>query len=197
MPEAVISCPKCARQYAVDSTLAGKSAQCRACKCTFNISLATPTYSEPEIMLADEIIVHVNFLREACAEMALNSSDLLRLAGERVTEDSVRKIVESLLTPRGDRREDRWRNGYLNKTMEKAFSRVHGSPEMARLKEIVDYFVSYIPTRNPVAFEALQSAFCGMLTIKFDRPEPEIPEPQPEPEEPASLSRWLRWAVGL
>src|SRR5262249_14624856 len=40
--KAVISCPQCLRQYAVEPSLAGKLGQCGKCQARFAISIGTP-----------------------------------------------------------------------------------------------------------------------------------------------------------
>jgi hypothetical protein len=182
MTEAVISCPRCGRQYAVDSTLAGKLAQCRACKCTFNISLATLAFGEPEITLVDEIIVRVNFLREACVELAKSASELLRMAGEPVTQEAAMEIAKSIPRNPKELLEDSWRRGRCSRTMERVHPLNFDSTDPGRYKEILEYFASYIPTRDLYVIDVLQSAFQGVLSIEFD-----VPRPEPVPEPPISV----------
>jgi hypothetical protein len=189
MTEAVISCPQCGRQYAVDSTLAGKSAQCRACKCTFNISLATPALVEPEITLVDELIVRVNFLKEACAELAKNAAELLRMAGEPVTREAVMEIVESIPRDPRDLLKDSWRLGRCSRTMEKVHPLNFAATDTDRNKEIFEYFARYVPTRDLYAINTLRGAFEGVLSVEFDILAPE-PVPGPPARRRGHLERW-------
>jgi hypothetical protein len=184
----VVSCPRCLRQYAVDSEMDGKLGQCRQCKSTFYISTTRLSTGEPEFSLTDEVTPHWEFFREGCAEMARNASDLLTLAGEPVTREAICEIVESVPFTRDELMDAHWRRGRCSKTLEKAFI-PQGTPDDERFGKILGYFTWRIPNSSTDALRMLTAAFEGVLSVEIDQPEP-VPVPQPPVRKRGSLANW-------
>jgi hypothetical protein len=69
--EAVISCPRCLRQYAVDPSLGGRIGQCEACKSTFSISLVEVAIGEPAVSLIEPLTLRYNFIADPVTPLAI------------------------------------------------------------------------------------------------------------------------------
>lgn len=172
--EAIISCQKCGRQYAVDPSLAGRLASCYACKSTFFICLAQTGLGEPVVSLTKPLEPHWVFFREGCGELVSKSAELLRLAGEPVTARSITRVVKTM--PRSGREltSGIWLEGYCFRTLEAAWKRSSYAPEGTQAREIMEYFMHDVPDLSDNTIAMLEGAVTGVLGVEL---EPATPEP--------------------
>lgn len=172
----VISCPRCLRQYRVDSGTSGKLARCRGCSSTFCVIAAEASAGEPVITLTDPITPRYNFIKEGCSELAKNVGDLLRLAAQPVTADAVANVVQTVPRYPSEIGSDLWKAQRCSRTLEEAYNRTRGTHDGERCDELFEYFIEYLPRRDSEALDMTVGAFIGVLSLDFDTrvdPEPE------------------------
>lgn len=160
--KAVISCPRCVRQFEVDAATDSVVAQCGVCKAHFVIvipRLTGPT--EDALVLDQEIEPHINFFKEGCEEMTRNVCELLRLVGGPITPENILMVVKSLPMEAKEIASDSWQDGPLNCLLKATHMRSLGVPE--RRNHLMNYFLGYIPGRSHYALDMLKAAMTGVL----------------------------------
>jgi hypothetical protein len=162
--QTVISCPRCVRQYRVDSATDRIVAQCGVCKAHFKIVIPVLTgQAEDALVLEGEIEPHYVYFREACETMARNTCELIKLAGGNITAEHVLSIVQNLPRSGEDVVGDTWQSGVLSRVLKLAFERGLPEPEEQKRKQLFEYFLGYIPSRSYCSLDMLQAAFAGVL----------------------------------
>jgi len=161
---AVISCPQCLRQYEVDAATDSLVAQCGVCKACFTVAIPRLTGTVENVLVLDkEIEPHYVFFKEACETMARKACELLPLAGEPVTAESIAKFVASIPMDRGELSDGSWRDGFFFHSMAKANDLHPSGQDRARFVELADYFLSFIERERSAALGMLIAAFSGVL----------------------------------
>jgi hypothetical protein len=89
-----ICCPACLKRFPAHSSMAGKLGRCGWCDAHFAINVTELRLGgEAAIVFEGEVMPRPEFFREGCRELARNASAVIRLAGEPVTPESVRRFV--------------------------------------------------------------------------------------------------------
>lgn len=161
---AVISCPRCLRQYEVDAATDSLVAQCGVCKACFTVTVPRLTGPvEDVLVLNSEKEPRFAFFREACETMTRNACELLLLAGEPVTAESIAKIVASIPMDCGEWSDGSWRNGFFLYSMTKANDLYPSGQARARFMQLAEYFLSFVEHERSTALGMLKAAFTGVL----------------------------------
>jgi hypothetical protein len=183
--QAVISCPGCLRQYAGGPLINGRMGHCSACKEYFTVAVVEGVPGGADAVVFDERLVpRYNFLADGCSVMTRNVCELLRLAKQPISIEAVREIVRTI--PRlGSGNED-WRGKRCIETLDRAHYLTIYTQNWDRFRELVEYFLHYIPTRRLDNADMLKGAFAGVLgELEFDTPE----------MTPTKRGRLERWAA--
>lgn len=118
----------------------------------------------------DSVSMRYGFLRDACAVLISNAAELLTLADQPVTQESILAVVKSMPTSVEQLRCPIWRQQPCSKALESATRKTHDTNDRGRYLRLCEYFLEYIPSRSYVGLDLLQAAFCGVLSFDFDPP---------------------------
>lgn len=161
---AVVSCPRCIRQFEVDASIDRIVGQCGVCKAYFVIVIPKLTGPvEDALVLEKEMEPRYFYFQEACENLARNASDLMTLVSRHVAVEDVMAIAKSLPKSRDDLTNEEWRRGTLSRALGVAHDRALTEQEMRRHSQLCEYFLDCLPRRAPHAVDMLQAAFAGVL----------------------------------
>ena len=161
---AVISCPRCLRQYEAGPSLDGMIGKCYACKARFSVSVPKLEGDAGEAIVFDSPLEpHYLYFREGCEALGRNVSTLLEASGLPVTPANIVDVVASLPRRPEDLMSEGWRRGPCYRAMWAVFGKHWESGGGGPYEDLAEYFFRSIPNRRPQAVEMLQSAFAGVL----------------------------------
>jgi hypothetical protein len=189
-PSAVISCPRCLRQYEVDDSTAGKVGRCYGCKSQFvmGVTKLTVPVDDP-VVLYTPVEPHTSFLKDGCITLAKNACLLLTMAEEPVTIAGVMMIAKTVARDSSQLMLDEWREGYCGKMLNRAYMICFRRTDPG-YPEVFDYFATYLPSRSYHALDMLTNAFIGALDgVDWDSVEG---VKQPVERKIGPLERWAR-----
>jgi hypothetical protein len=187
---AVISCPRCLRQYPAELPVNGKVGHCMVCKAHFAISVTTlGPEAHDAIDFDDPIQPSYNFFMEACSVLHMHVRTMLRLAGEEQSPFLVIHFIKTLPLRPEQLADERWRESYCNQVMQKAF--ISAGIADQEFSSAFHYIAHQFPLRDIDANLMIQGAFLGILE-GMPWPESRLLDPKPEPERQAGpLERWF------
>ena len=109
-----------------------------------------------------ELIPKWAFWEDACRAFATNVKEAMRLAGMPRTRRNVIQFVDSLPTCHRDFMSEVWQEGVCNKCL----ARVNDvEDEVDLAKQLLQYFIFYLPSRPAHAQQMLVEALKGTLGI--------------------------------
>lgn len=159
---AVVSCPRCVRQFKIDATSDRLVAQCGVCKAHFVLIIPRLTApAEDALVLEEEIEPSFAFFQEGCEALARNICELLGLVEMPITPRYFTLVLNSLPKDRKDLGSETWRKGFLSEMLFRLHRNRLGDEEQR--ERLFYYFLRYIPDRPCYSLDMLQAAFTGVL----------------------------------